>query len=117
MAVFRISVVAFSLAAVVACDSTGVTGQSFPNREQSSFRSADGVTVRSYACIPGANAARAHNFFDGEILEAEARFMRENTGGLGSGLGMRAEVNQEVARIARIAELDYRCAYLGSRDA
>jgi hypothetical protein len=114
MASWRISFSALLLAGLAACQTTG---QSFPDREQVSYRSADGVTVRSYACVPGANGARAHNYVDGEILEAEARFQRESTGGIGSGLGVAAEVRQEVARIARISELDYKCAYLGSRDA
>ena len=114
MALSRITLAVSFLAALAACQTTG---QSFPDRDQVSYRSADGVTVRSYACVPGANGARAHNFVDGEILEAEARFRRESTGGIGSGLGIAAEVRQEVARIARISELDYNCAYLGSRDA
>jgi hypothetical protein len=105
------------LAVLAACQTTGLTGQSFPDRDQVSYRSADGVTVRNYACVPGANGARAHNYVDGEILEAEARFRRESTGGIGSGLGIAAEVRQEVARIARISEIDFKCAYLGSRDA
>ena len=113
----RVSFVALALAGLTACQTTGLTGQSYPDRQQVSFRSADGITVRSYACVPGANGARAHNYVDGEILEAEARFRRESTGGLGSGLGVRAEVNQEIARIVRVADADYRCAYLGSRDA
>jgi len=117
MAMPRFSVAAAVLLGLAACDTTGLTGQSFPDRNQVSFRSADGVTVRDYACVPGANGARAHNYVDGEILEAEARFLRESTGGFGSSLGVRAEVNQEVARIVRIVEADYRCAYLGSRDA
>ena len=112
----RLSIALSLLISASACQTTGLTG-AYADRDRVSFRSADGVTVRNYACVPGANAARAHNFVDGEILEAEARFMRENTGGIGSGLGMRAEINQEVARIARISNLDYRCAYLGSRDA
>lgn len=100
-----------------ACNTTGLTGQTYPDREQVSFRSADGVTVRSYACVPGANGAGAHRYVDGEILEAEMRFARENAGGLGGALGARAGVNQEIARITRVADADFRCAYLGSRDA
>ncbi|WP_333712430.1 hypothetical protein [Yoonia sp.] len=117
MTLFRLSIAATLLAGLAACNSTGMTGQSFPDRQQVSYRSADGVTLRNYACVPGANGARAHNYVDGEILEAEARFRRESTGGIGSGLGVAAEVRQEVARIARISEIDYKCAYLGSRDA
>ena len=112
----RVSLVAVALAGLAACQTTGLTGQSFPDRTQVSYRSADGVTIRSYACVPGANGARAHNYVDGEILEAEARFRRESTGGIGSSLGIRAEVNQEIARISRISNADYNCAYLGSRD-
>ena len=117
MSLMRSITAAVLCVGVSACNTTGLTGQSYPDRQQVSYRSADGVTVRNYACIPGANGARAHNYVDGEILEAEARFRRENTGGIGSGLGMRAEINQEIARIARISNLDYNCAYLGSRDA
>ena len=110
----RVTLAALALAALAACQTTG---QSYPDRQQVSYRSADGITVRNYACVPGANGARAHNYVDGEILEAEARFRRESSGGIGSSLGVRAEVNQEVARISRIAEADYRCAYLGSSGA
>ena len=110
----RLGVVAILALGLAGCNTTT---QSYPDRDQVSFRSADGVTVRSYACVPGANGARAHNYVDGEILEAEARFRRESNGGFGSELGIRAEVNQETARIARISNLDYNCAYLGSRDA
>ncbi len=110
----RVSLAALALAGLAACQTTGLTGQSYPDRQQVSYRSADGITVRNYACVPGANGARAHNYVDGEILEAEARFRRESTGGIGSGLGVAAEVRQEVARVSRISEADYRCAYLGS---
>ena len=113
----RIFLCAAAFAMAAACQTTGLTGQSYPDREQVSFRSADGVTVRSYACVPGANGARAHSYVDGEILEAEMRFARENSGGIGGALGARAGVNQEIARIVRVADADYRCAYLGSRDA
>ena len=114
MLLSRVTLAAVALATLAACQTTT---QSYPDRQQVSYRSADGITVRNYACVPGANGARAHNYVDGEILEAEARFRRESSGGVGSSLGIRAEVNQEVARISRIAEADYRCAYLGSRDA
>lgn len=111
----RMSVLLIFVAGLSACNSTTLTGPAFPDREHVSFLSADGTTVRSYACERRANAGRAHRYTDGAILEAQRRFTRESGGGIASGLGVRAEVNAEISRISRNIEADYRCAYVGSQ--
>ena len=106
--------------ALAACDGTMTASQSFPGRTQVQFMSADGVTVRTYACVPGADAeqrgAQAHRYVDSALRSARARLQASNNGGFGSGLGLQAELNAETARISREAEADYRCALASSRD-
>lgn len=104
------------LAGLAACSGPTLSSRSYPGRANAEVMSADGVTVRRYACQSSSNAARAHRYVDGAILEAQNRFARQSSGGLGSGLGVQAEVNAKIARVSRNVEAEYRCALLGSRD-
>ena len=104
------------LAGLAACSGPTVNSQSYLGRSTVELMSADGVTARRYACRSTSNAARAHCYADGEILEAQARFGVNANAGMFSGMGARAEVNAEIARVARNVESEYGCALLGSRD-
>jgi hypothetical protein len=104
------------IAGLAACSGPTLSSQSYPGRTNVEVMSADGVTLRSYACQSTSNAAAAHRYVDGAILEAQNRFARESGGGFAAGLGVRAEVNAEIARISRNVEAEYGCALLGSRD-
>jgi len=110
------------LATLAACGVSGTNTQSYPGRTQLQFMSSDQVTVMRYACVPGDTrgqtenrGARAHNYVDGAIRNAQARFNAQGAG-LGAMLGAQAEVNAEIARISQIAEREYRCAFLGGRN-
>lgn len=118
---FKSAGLAFGIIALTACNMAG-GGQSFPGRAQVQLMSADGVTTRTYACLPGqttrqtqARAARAHRYVDGAIQSAYSRLASQSGGGFGAGLGVQAELNAETARISREAEAEYRCQLVSSR--
>lgn len=112
----RLSGALIMMAGLAACSGPTLSSQSYPGRTNVEAMSADGVTVRRYACLSTSNAASAHRYVDGAILEAQNRFARESGGGFAAGLGVKAEVNAEIARISRNVDAQYQCALLGSRD-
>lgn len=111
----RVSGAFIILASLAACSGPTLSSKSYPGRTQVEVMSADSVTARRYACQSSANAASAHRYVDSAILEAQRRFA-PRSGSFGAGLGAQAEINAEIARASRNAEVEYRCALLGSRD-
>ncbi|WP_341368686.1 hypothetical protein [Yoonia sp. BS5-3] len=100
--------------ALAACDVSSFGSQAYPDRSQHSFQSADGIHVLTYACLNGSNAASAHRYVDSGILSAERR-VAGNQQSFG-GLGARADVNAEIARISRQAEAEYRCVLINRKN-
>lgn len=123
MGMMRMSAVAVTIAGLAACSGPTLSSNSFPGRTMVQFMSADRVTIRNYACVPGATqaqtqsrAAQAHRDVDAAIQSAFRRFSTQSGGGFGAGLGVRAEVNAVTARVSRQAEAEYRCTLVNSRD-
>lgn len=119
MGLFKAATAVLGLAALTACGATN----SYPGRTQVQFMSADQVTQRTYACLPGeterqtqSRASSAHRYVDGAIRSAGARLAAQSTGGFGSGLGLQAELNAEIAEISRQSEAEYRCVLVSSRN-
>ena len=119
-----VSLAAIAALGISACDQATMTSQSYPGRSQYQFMSADQVTVRTYACVPGSSeaetqrrAARAHSYVDSAIRSAYSRLASASGGGMGASLGVRAELNAETVRISREADGDFRCALVNSRAA
>lgn len=119
MGLYKTVTTVLGLAVVTAC---GVTN-SYPGRAQMQFMGADQVTQYTYACLPGeterqtqSRAAQAHRYVDGAIRSAGSRLASQSSGGFGSGLGVQAELNAEIAEISRQSEAEYRCVLIGRRN-
>jgi hypothetical protein len=121
MGSIRMSGAVFALLALAACDVSGLSSQAYPGRTQVAFMSADSVTQMTYACAPSdterqtqVRASQAHRYVDGAIRSATRRITVQ--GGLGGGLAARAEMNTEIAQIAKQAEAEYRCVLINRKD-